>query len=106
MTWCGVTPNAESSLRASARMGCIDLEAVNESGVPERVTPADQPGTHGYELAPGGRLAFHTWSQFDRPASTDVVEASARALVHALNKASFADRLEDKSLNNSYLWGV
>ena len=39
-------------------------------------------------------------------ASTDVVEASARALVHALNKATFADRLEDKSLNNSYLWGV
>ncbi len=39
-------------------------------------------------------------------ASTDVVEASARALVHALNKASFADRLEDNSLNNMYLWGV
>jgi hypothetical protein len=39
-------------------------------------------------------------------ASTDVVEASARALVHALNKASFADRLEDHSLNNVYLWGV
>ncbi|HXQ30258.1 MAG TPA: 2-isopropylmalate synthase [Gemmatimonadales bacterium] len=39
-------------------------------------------------------------------ASTDVVEASARAMVHALNKASFADRLEDHSLNNVYLWGV
>jgi len=39
-------------------------------------------------------------------ASTDVVEASARAMVHALNKANFADRLEDKSLNNVYLWGV
>jgi len=39
-------------------------------------------------------------------ASTDVVEASARAMVHALNKANFADRLEDHSLNNVYLWGV
>jgi 2-isopropylmalate synthase len=39
-------------------------------------------------------------------ASTDVVEASARAMVHALNKATFADRLEDNSLNNVYLWGV
>src|SRR5438309_262601 len=39
-------------------------------------------------------------------ASTDVVEASARALVHALNKASFADRLEDTSLNSVNLWGV
>ena len=32
----------------------------NGEGAPERVTPADQPGTHSYRLAPGGRLAFHT----------------------------------------------
>jgi 2-isopropylmalate synthase len=39
-------------------------------------------------------------------ASTDIVEASARALVHALNKAHHADRLEASSLNSVYLWGV
>jgi 2-isopropylmalate synthase len=39
-------------------------------------------------------------------ASTDIVEASARALVHALNKARHADRLEASSLNAVYLWGV
>jgi 2-isopropylmalate synthase len=39
-------------------------------------------------------------------ASTDVVEASARALVHALNKVRHADRLESSSLNAVYLWGV
>jgi 2-isopropylmalate synthase len=39
-------------------------------------------------------------------ASTDIVEASARALVHALNKAHHADRLEATSLNAIYLWGV
>jgi len=39
-------------------------------------------------------------------ASTDIVEASARALVHALNKAYHADRLEATSLNSIYLWGV
>ncbi len=39
-------------------------------------------------------------------ASTDIVEASTRALVHALNKASHADELEDKSLNAAYFWGV
>jgi 2-isopropylmalate synthase len=39
-------------------------------------------------------------------ASTDIVEASARALVHALNKAYHADRLEATSLNAIYLWGV
>ena len=39
-------------------------------------------------------------------ASTDIVEASARALVHALNKARYAERLEASSLNSVYLWGV
>jgi 2-isopropylmalate synthase len=39
-------------------------------------------------------------------ASTDIVEASARALVHALNKARHAEKLEDSSLNSVYLWGV
>jgi dipeptidyl-peptidase-4 len=44
------------------------------SGAPERVTPADERGTHGYDIAPGGRLAFHTYSRFDRPPSTGVVD--------------------------------
>ncbi|MGH7535351.1 MAG: 2-isopropylmalate synthase, partial [Gemmatimonadales bacterium] len=39
-------------------------------------------------------------------ASTDIVEASARALVHALNKARHAERLESSELNAVYLWGV
>ena len=39
-------------------------------------------------------------------ASTDIVEASARAVLHAINKASYADELEDRSLNAIYLWGV
>ena len=39
-------------------------------------------------------------------ASTDIVEASARALLNALNKARHADRLESSSLNSVYLWGV
>jgi dipeptidyl-peptidase-4 len=37
------------------------------------VTPADQPGTHRYDVAPGGRLAFHTYSRFDQPPAVDVV---------------------------------
>jgi 2-isopropylmalate synthase len=38
--------------------------------------------------------------------STDIVEASARALVHALDKAHHAERLEAAALNAVYLWGV
>jgi 2-isopropylmalate synthase len=39
-------------------------------------------------------------------ASTDIVEAGARALVHALNKADHADGLETVALSSSYFWGV
>jgi 2-isopropylmalate synthase len=39
-------------------------------------------------------------------ASTDIVEASARALVHALNKVDHADGLEAVALSSSYFWGV
>jgi len=43
------------------------------TGTPERVTPADQPGWHAYTLAPGGRMAFHTWSRIDHPGALEVV---------------------------------
>jgi dipeptidyl-peptidase 4 len=58
------------------------------SGSPERVTPADQRGTHTYDLAPGRRLAFHTWSQIDRPPVTDVVELPAHRTLRTLTDSS------------------
>lgn len=38
------------------------------SAVPDRITPMDQPGTHGYELSPNGKLAIHDFSNtYTRP---------------------------------------
>lgn len=45
-------------------------------GDPERVTPEDQPGTHGYEFSPDRRWAFHTYSTFDKPPVVDLVRLS------------------------------
>jgi dipeptidyl-peptidase 4 len=56
----------------------------NGEGGPERVTPVDQRGTHTYRLAPGGRLAFHTYSRFDVPPVTDVVELPSHRVVRPL----------------------
>ena len=39
-------------------------------------------------------------------ASTDIVEAGARALIHALNKVDHADGLEAAAMSSSYFWGV
>jgi len=64
------------------------------TGTPERVTPADQPGTHTYTLAPGGKLAFHTWSRFDRPPSTDVVALPAhRSMRTLVDPAALREKL-------------
>src|SRR5208283_2568046 len=43
------------------------------SGSPQRITPADQPGTHGYDVSPSGQWAFHTFSTFDHPPATELV---------------------------------
>ena len=39
-------------------------------------------------------------------ASTDIVEASARALLHALNKERHAERLEASAYDSTHMWGV
>lgn len=61
---------------------------VDGTGTPERVTPADQRGTHTYRLAPGGRLAFHTWSRFETPPVTDVIELPSHRVVRTLTDPS------------------
>jgi dipeptidyl-peptidase-4 len=42
-------------------------------GAPDRLTPADQPGTHTYNLSPDLRWAIHTYSTFDTPPVTDLI---------------------------------
>ena len=42
-------------------------------GKPERLTPADAPGTHTYNISPDGRWAFHSYSKFDSPGQSDLV---------------------------------
>lgn len=54
-------------------------------GEPELLTPAASKGTHTYQVAPGGNFAFHTWSDFDTPRATELVNLpnhkSLRSLV-------------------------
>ncbi|MBA4066781.1 MAG: peptidase S9 [Isosphaera sp.] len=45
-------------------------------GDPERVTPAEQSGTHSYEFSPDRKWAFHTYSTFDKPPVVDLVRLS------------------------------
>jgi dipeptidyl-peptidase-4 len=54
------------------------------AGAPERVTPANQPGTHDYEFSPDARWTFHTWSAFDRPPVTELVKLSDHSVARVL----------------------
>ena len=43
------------------------------NGKPERVTPANIPGTHTYNISPDCRWAFHSYSKFDSPGISELV---------------------------------
>ena len=54
------------------------------TGKSERVTPADQPGTHTYAFSPDGRWAFHTYSAFDTPPRIELVKLPEHKTVRVL----------------------
>ncbi len=51
---------------------------------PERVTPADQAGTHDYEFAPDAKWAFHTYSTFDTPPVVELVQLPEHRVIRVL----------------------
>jgi dipeptidyl-peptidase-4 len=48
---------------------------------PERVTPASQSGTHSYNISPDAHWAFHTWSKFDEPGTSELVSLPEHKVV-------------------------
>ena len=51
---------------------------------PERVTPMNQPGTHDYNFSPDAKWAFHTYSTFDMPPITELVQLPEHRVVRIL----------------------
>ena len=51
---------------------------------PVRVTPLNQPGTHNYDFSPDSKWAFHTYSNFDTPPVTELVEMPEHRMVRIL----------------------
>ena len=59
---------------------------------PEQLTPAAQPGWHGYDISPDGRRAFHTYSRFGRPPVIDLVSLPDHRSVRVLQDNATAHR--------------
>ena len=54
------------------------------TGEPERITPMDQPGTHDYSFSPDAKWAFHTYSTFDSPPITELVQLPEHRVIRVL----------------------
>ena len=60
----------------------------------ERLSPANQPGTHNYSLSPSGDLAIHTFATFNRPPVTEIVRLPQHTSVRMLiDNQALRDRL-------------
>jgi dipeptidyl-peptidase 4 len=55
-----------------------------KGGPATRVTPGTLAGTHGYDIAPHGRFAIHTYSTVDRPQITDLVRLPDHRVIRTL----------------------
>ena len=53
-------------------------------GAPVRVTPANEVGTHAYNLSPSGRFAVHTYSRFGVPATATLITLPDNRTLRAL----------------------
>jgi dipeptidyl-peptidase-4 len=58
---------------ANATQRYLYASRLDGDGAVRRLTPADQPGTHGYDVSPDGTWAIHTYSRFDAPPRIDIV---------------------------------
>ena len=54
------------------------------SAAPERLTPKDARGVHGYDISPSGTWAVHTASAWGTPQTIDVVRLPSHAVARTL----------------------
>jgi dipeptidyl-peptidase 4 len=47
------------------------------TGMPQRITPVRQPGTHAYEISPGALFAFHRFSNYYTPPVSEWISLPA-----------------------------
>jgi len=57
---------------------------VDGKGIPERVTPSDEPGNHRYDIAPNGKWAVHRYSTADRSWRFEIVSLPDHKVIRTL----------------------
>jgi len=54
------------------------------TSAPERVSPANQEGSHQYQLSPGAKWAVHTYSRFETPPNIEMIRMADQRAMHSL----------------------
>jgi dipeptidyl-peptidase-4 len=68
--------------------------SLDGTGTTRRLTPADQAGTHEYQISPDGRWAFHTYSTFDMPPRIELVSLPDHRVTRTfVDNASLREKL-------------
>jgi dipeptidyl-peptidase-4 len=81
--------------------------ALDGSGKQERVSPANQPGTHTYNIAPNSSCAFHTYSSFGRPPKIDLVRLPTHSSMRTVvENASVIERVSKLRRGSSEFFQV
>ncbi|GJM33811.1 MAG: peptidase S9 [Saprospiraceae bacterium] len=55
-----------------------------KKGKAERLSPSSQPGTHSYQIAPGGKYAFHNFSNIHTPPIKELIRLPGHEQVRLL----------------------
>jgi dipeptidyl-peptidase-4 len=63
----------------------------------ERLSPANQPGTHDYNVSPTGQFAYHTFTNYYTPPVSEWVSLPAHAGLNGSNAVSDAVAKADRS---------
>lgn len=62
--------------------------ALDGSGKNQRITPADQVGTHHYHFSPDAKWAIHSYSTLDSPPSHELIEVETHRSIRTLEDNS------------------
>ena len=80
---------------------------LNGKGKPERLSPAGQPGTHSYQMAPDAGWAFHTYSSFNTPSVIELVSLPDHKVVRTMvDNAELRARVDALTLGETRFFRV
>lgn len=74
---------------------------LNGEGLPERLTPVDQPGTHSYTISPKADFAYHSFSNHKIPFLTESIQLSTHK--NAAGQSKIADAVVQSASRKSAL---